>query len=304
MKRWRWRIVILVLAILFIPVVVQQVLPSEPRKFERVALADTQRFEISFQNRSQNLALAGLMFVPEGDGPFPAAVVIHGSGTSRRDNGWYLTLTKHLQDNGIAVLLPDKRGSEQSEGEWRGASFEDLAGDALSAVEYLKSQGHFEYSSIGLLGMSQGGWIVPLAVSKSDEVSFVISMSGAFVTTDEQLLYEETNSIHNMGTYMFLAELIAPITTKNIQQMDFWLPLAGYDPLPYWEMVDVPAFAAFGGGDFNVPIEESIRRLEGLEKEIAYEVYPEGGHGVTSPTTGKLQAAYINDLAAFILSAD
>ena len=165
-------------------------------------------------------------------------------------------------------------------------------------------QDHFEYSSIGLIGMSQGGWIAPLAASKSEDVSFVVSMSGAFVTTDEQLLYEETNSIHRMGTYKFLAKLIAPLTTKNIQRMDFWLPLAGFDPLPYWEMVNVPAFAAFGGGDINVPVDESIQRLQSLEKEVVYQVYPEGGHGITNPDTGKIQVEYINDLVAFILSSD
>ena len=152
--------------------------------------------------------------------------------------------------------------------------------------------------------MSQGGWIAPLAASKSEDVSFVVSMSGAFVTTDEQLLYEETNSIHRMGTYKFLAKLIAPLTTKNIQRMDFWLPLAGFDPLPYWEMVNVPAFAAFGGGDINVPVDESIQRLQSLEKEVVYQVYPEGGHGITNPDTGKIQVEYINDLVAFILSSD
>ena len=117
MKRWRWAIGALVVALLFVPVLVQQLLPSEQRQFEGVALADTRHVEIAFRNEIQDLALKGLLFVPEGDGPFPAAVVIHGSGTSRRDNGWYLTLTKHLQDSGIVVLLPDKRGSEKSEGD-------------------------------------------------------------------------------------------------------------------------------------------------------------------------------------------
>lgn len=82
MKRWRWKIAALALTVLFVPVLVQRLLPSEPRQLERVALADTRYLEIEFQNRSQDLTLAGLLFVPEGDGPFPAAVVIHGSGTS------------------------------------------------------------------------------------------------------------------------------------------------------------------------------------------------------------------------------
>jgi hypothetical protein len=65
-KRRRWSIAALVLAVLFVPVLVKQLLPAESRQLERVALADTRHVEISFQNRAQNLALGGLLFVPEG----------------------------------------------------------------------------------------------------------------------------------------------------------------------------------------------------------------------------------------------
>lgn len=66
--------------------------------------------EVTFQNG--DLDLAGMLFLPGGTGPFPAVVVIHGSGTSRRDNPWYLTIVAELQSNEFAVLLPDKRGSK------------------------------------------------------------------------------------------------------------------------------------------------------------------------------------------------
>ncbi len=299
-KRMIMIIVVIALAIfLAIPFIIK----PEPRaSLQGPSLSEMDYVEIFFNN--EGLQLAGMLFIPEGEGPFVTAVIIHGSGTSHRDSKWYLSVTQHLLDNGIAVLLPDKRGSEKSEGEWRGASFDELAGDTLSAIEYLKDQDHFKYSSIGLIGMSQGGWIAPLAASQSEDVSFVVSMSGAFVTTDEQLLYEEINSIHQMGTYKFIAKLIAPLTTKNIQRMDFWLPLAGYDPLPYWEAVKGPTFAAFGSGDVNVPVAESIERLESLEKEVKYEVYPEGGHGITDPNTGEVQMDFLNDLVNFIQTSN
>ena len=92
----------------------------------------------AFENRHEDLRLSGMLFLPEGEGSFPATIVIHGSGTSRRNSVWYLSIAKHLQHNGIAVLLPDKRGSEKSEGEWVGANFEELATDTLSAVDYVK----------------------------------------------------------------------------------------------------------------------------------------------------------------------
>ncbi|MBC8506632.1 MAG: alpha/beta fold hydrolase [Chloroflexi bacterium] len=295
-RRIMGSVLIVVIVVLFIPFVFK----SKPRAaLQGPALSEIEYTEIFFENG--DLQLAGMLIVPQGDGPFPIAVIIHGSGTSHRDSKWYLTVAKHLQDNGIAVLLPDKRGSEKSEGAWRGASFDDLAGDTLAAIDFVKNQNQFDYSYIGLVGMSQGGWIAPLTATRSADVSFVVSMSGAGVTTDEQLLFEEINNITGMGTYRFLAEMIAPLTTKNIQGMDFWQPIAGFNPLPYWEQVTVPGFAALGENDKNVPVEESIRRFESLGKQLLIKVYPDGGHGITDPDTGVVQIEFLNDLSEFIL---
>ena len=128
------------LALLIVPVLVTQIAKPERRSFEWVKLGDTNFQDVRFRNTAQNLKLAGMLFVPEGEGPFPAAVIIHGSGTSHRNSGWYLTLTRYLQENGIVVLLPDKRGSEHSDGDWRTASFEDLATDSVAAVGFLRHQ--------------------------------------------------------------------------------------------------------------------------------------------------------------------
>ena len=261
-------------------------------------LAEVEYVDISFKNGE--LDLAGMLIVPEGEGPFPTAVIIHGSGTSSRDSKWYLTVAKHLQEEGVAVLLPDKRGSEKSEGDWRTATFEELAGDTLGAIEFIKTQDHFDYTTIGVVGMSQGGWIAPIVATKSDDVAFVVSMAGAGVTTEEQLYHEEIHNIQQMGTYPFVARLIAPITTRRIQQMDFWKPTAGYDPIPYWEQVEAPCFAALGENDMNVPVEESVARFESLESEMLIKIYPDGGHGITDPMTGEVQDAFLQDLVQFI----
>ncbi|MRR51877.1 MAG: hypothetical protein EG825_13360, partial [Rhodocyclaceae bacterium] len=108
--------------------------------------------EVSFRNG--DLQLAGMLFLPETKGPHPAAVFIHGSGTSVRDNSWYLSVAEHLRKNGIAVLLPDKRGSEKSGGDWATASFADLAGDAAAAVDFVRKQPQFARSPVGIIGFS------------------------------------------------------------------------------------------------------------------------------------------------------
>ena len=96
--------------------------------------------DVMFRNEAQALDLAGMSFVPQGQAPFPAMAIVHGAGTSPRDSIWYLTLANCLPENGVLVLLPDKRGSEKSEGDWCASSYEDLATDRVVALEYLKTQ--------------------------------------------------------------------------------------------------------------------------------------------------------------------
>jgi len=85
----------------------------DARSFDAVALDETDYREVTFQNPAQSLRLGGMLFLPDGEGPFPAVAMIHGSGSSRRNNGWYLTLARHLQRTGVLVLLPD-RGTEKN----------------------------------------------------------------------------------------------------------------------------------------------------------------------------------------------
>ncbi len=287
MRRWRLKIAILILAVLFVPVIVKQLLPAEPRQLERVALSDTQHLEIAFPNEAQDLAFGGLLFVPEGDGPFPAAVVIHGSGTSRRENGWYLTLTKHLQDNGIVVLLPDKRGSEKSEGNWRTSSFEDLATDTLAAIEFLRAQQDVPLSRIGVIGMSQGGWIAPIVAAQEDDLAFVVSMVGAAVTPREQLLYEENYNLRQLGFLPGISNMLAYVGSANVRylaQPELYELIVDYDPLPYWQDISVKSLALFGADDTNVPSAESAERLMALDNPfIRVTVYEGSGHALESP---------------------
>jgi len=288
-------LVVVVVAVLLVPFVFRE----KGHRLEGPALSEQRCTEVTFRNG--DLRLAGLLFVPDGEGPFPVAVFIHGSGTSRRDSPWYLTVAQHLQRNGVAVLLPDKRGSEKSGGDWRTATFPDLASDACAAVAFVRSQSAFALSPVGIVGFSQGGWIAPVAANLDTSLDFVVSMSGPGVTTDEQLLYEEKHNIADAGTYHFVGALLAPVAVQFIKREAFWKPIGGFDPLPYWREVKAPAFMAFGGGDENVPVPESVQRIGALgRRNITVKVYSGGGHGIWDPATYRVQPAYLNDLAAFI----
>ena len=281
----------------FLPVVFKC---SQQTSLSGPDLSEVEYSEITFENKTDSIKLAGILMLPEGDGPFPVVVFIHGSGPSQRNSVWYVSVAKHLVNNGIAVVLPDKRGCEKSEGEWIGADFNHLASDVLSAVEYVKRQDIFNKSKIGILGMSQGGWIAPVAASQSDDIDFVVTMSGATVTTDEQLVYEEINNIEPY-TFRFIAKFFAPLTARRINKTAHQKALVGFDPIPYWNQVSVPVFMAFGGEDTNVPVEKCIERLHANKlNQFLVNVYPRGGHGISDPGTRKVREDYLNDLVSFI----
>ena len=276
----------LLLLLVVVPVIVNQLWPAEGRSLTGTELSDTEYEEIVFRNTAQGIDLAGLLFVPEGEGPFPAAVVIHGSGTSRRANRWYLTLVQHLKENGIAVLLPDKRGSEQSGGDWRSADFEDLATDTIAATEFMQAQDKVPVAGVGIIGMSQGGWIAPLVADRVD-VAFVVSLVGSAVTPNEQLLFEEDHNLRQMGFLPGISYVIALMSTtyiKEVAQTDFWDAVGDFDALPYWQRLDVSALVLLGRDDTNVPSEESARRLEALGNErIRITIFDGSGHALESP---------------------
>lgn len=272
------------------------------------------------------VTLAGVLLLPRSEGPFPGALIIHGSGESDRTHRWARDHAEALARAGIVVLIPDKRGSGASGGDWRTASFETLAGDAAAGLELLAARPEVDDDAVGLVGLSQGGHIAPLAAGLSDDVAFVVDVSGGAVTMLEQIRHEMRNTARQAGLppegvdavmeIQTLAERfvetgawgpyaaaleraeatpIAPIAEGFPQTPDSpvwtWARLNGaYDPIPHWKAVDVPVLVVYGEEDEkdNVPVAESVRRLEAAFAETGHDdvtivVYEGTGHGIRDP---------------------
>ncbi len=131
---------------------------------------------------NEDIRLVGELYLPTNPGPHPAVIFTHGSGGAGRDNSRYQLEATYFAEQGIASLVFDKRGYGESGGDWRVASFEDLASDALAAVDYLKSRNDIDVSRLGLRGASQSGWILPLAAIESADVRYLILISPASMT--------------------------------------------------------------------------------------------------------------------------
>mgnify|MGYP001615961299 FL=1 len=139
--------------------------------------------EVVVENAAAAVRLAGTLTKPRGPGPFPAALLITGSGPQNRDEELadhrpFLVLADHLTRHGLAVLRLDDRGVGRSTGTFAGATTRDFAGDARAAVEFLKRRGEVDRARIGLIGHSEGGIIAPMLAADSKDIAFVVLMAG------------------------------------------------------------------------------------------------------------------------------
>ena len=148
---------------------------------------------------NEEIRLVGELYLPTNPGPHPTVIFTHGSGGAGRDNPRYQSEATYFAEQGIASLVFDKRGYGDSGGDWRTATFEDLALDAISAVNYLRSRDDIDVTRLGLRGASQSGWVLPLAAKHSPNVRFLILISPAGTTPYEQILYDVRTDVEDAG---------------------------------------------------------------------------------------------------------
>ena len=148
--------------------------------------------EVTYDNKVQNVTLAGTLTVPPGKGPFPAVLLITGSGPQDRDESLlghkpFLVLSDYLTRHGIAVLRADDRGVGKSTGVFASATTADFATDAEAGVAFLKTRSEVNPQKIGLIGHSEGAVIAPMVAARNKDVAFIVMMAGTGVAGDQVL---------------------------------------------------------------------------------------------------------------------
>jgi pimeloyl-ACP methyl ester carboxylesterase len=161
--------------------------------------------EVAIANPAGRAVLAGTLTLPEGKGPFPAVVLISGSGAQNRDEEIFghkpfLVLADHLTRHGVAVLRYDDRGVGKSTGAFAGATSEDFAGDAWAAWQALNARPEIDARRIGLLGHSEGGLIAPMLAAAHPEIAFIVLVGGPGVTGERILLAQAAAIMKASGT--------------------------------------------------------------------------------------------------------
>jgi pimeloyl-ACP methyl ester carboxylesterase len=148
--------------------------------------------EVRFVNAIAGDTLAGTLTMPRGDGPFPAVVLVTGSGAQNRNEEIFghrpfLVLADRLTRQGIAVLRYDDRGYGKSTGNIASGTTMDFTDDALAGVAFLRGTPGIRADRIGIAGHSEGGLIAPMAAVRTTDVAFIVMLAGPGLPGDELL---------------------------------------------------------------------------------------------------------------------
>lgn len=254
--------------------------------------------DVEFNNGE--IRLKGTLHLPATGGPAPALVVLHSASGGLRDYHYYDHLTELLPPMGMAVLVFDRRGHGESTGSFQDADFDDLAGDALAAIDHAAAQPEIDGERVGLWGVSQGGWIAPRAAARSGRVAFVISVSGPGVSPAEQMIYSAETSLRIEGysedvvrravaMRKRIDEYFRGNADRSTVQAEIdrlrdepwfahayfpgrgdlpadvrrskWHQEMDYDPLPVLGDVEAPMLFLFGANDRWVPVKTSVDEI-------------------------------------------
>jgi len=147
--------------------------------------------EVSYT--SGDITVAGTLTTPTGDGPFPAALLITGSGAQDRDETLFAhkpfaVIADRLTRDGVAVLRVDDRGVGGTGGALMDATSEVLVGDVNAGVAWLRAREDIDGARVGLIGHSEGGMLGPMAAADDPEIAFVVMLAGTGVPSRDIMI--------------------------------------------------------------------------------------------------------------------
>lgn len=262
--------------------------------------------------------LQGTLTLPDGEPPFPAVVAVHGAEGATRDFHLFRGLASLLPALGIATLVFDRRGHGESTGGTE-ASYEELAADARAVIEQVRRHPSVAGDLVALWGISQGGWIAPLAAAQDGRVAALVAVSAAAVTPGAQMDFAVTALLLEAGhppetveralalrrhvdalaagkasataTQALLDQAreepwfrLAFIPDKATQVDESWSEEMEFDILSTLRRLQLPVLLFFGQGDRWIPIAESAdawRSALGANADLTVVSLPGAGHAAT-----------------------
>jgi pimeloyl-ACP methyl ester carboxylesterase len=253
-----------------------EVYPSESWE-PFVSSLDAQRE--AFFIEVDGINLEAELFIPNGGvTQKPTVIFSPGSGDSLYQNYGFGLIETYVLDvflaRDMSVLLVNKRGMGQSEGLYTSGSIAGRAEDLLSVVEKVKNHPQIDVDNIGLVGHSEGGWVVSYAAAQNPEIAFFISLAGPTITKMEQAIdmysyeaicagLEGEDYVKYVEKRVNMTELgnkIGKITNFGLLGFDY--RSQGFDPRNYLQEVEIPGLYIYGENDLLVLPDTNLERLD------------------------------------------
>jgi len=261
---------------------------------------------------SEEFPLNGTLLYPEGEGPFPAVVLVHGSGANDRDetiydNKPFKDIAEGLAAKGIAVLRYDKRTythtAKYTDAELAGSItvYNEVIDDARYAVEFLKTQDNIDAEQIYVLGHSLGGNQAPRIAEGRDDIAGLIIMGGNVTPLQELMLYQYEylygiqKNLDESTKALFEEQITLARDAVELINSDefgldtdpalafgipalYWMDIRTYDPTEIAKELNIPLLILQGGRDYQVPPTEFELWRERLVDKAEYRLYESLSH--------------------------
>jgi uncharacterized protein len=182
--------------------------------------------DVEYDNADKSLHYGATFTRPNGDGKYPAVIIISGSGTQDRNGTMlghqpYWVLADYLSKNGIAVLRVDDRGAGKSSlgPDINNRTSLDFSYDVETSLNYLESRVDVDKKHLGLIGHSEGGEIAPMVAARRRDVSFIVlwagpAVTGAQISTEQAALGMRQSGIDSVS--------VAAFSDLNLQILDLF----------------------------------------------------------------------------------
>ncbi len=282
---------------------------------------------------SEHWKLPATLTIPNGTGPFPAVLLVHGSGPNDRDETYgpnkpFKDLAWGLASRGIAVLRYEKRTKQYPEEFAILQNFtvqDETIADAVVGVNFLFNSSVVDHSKIFILGHSLGGMLAPRIALQNNNINGLIVMAGP-TRHLEDLILEQSRYLANLSglnqsvEIAELERLVMQVKNLDMNQSEdvlgapksYWADLATYDPVETARLLDVPLFILQGERDYQVTLTDFAQWNETFYESpsVTLQSYPSLNHffiaGTGVPTNaeylieGHVAEEVISDIASWI----
>jgi len=254
------------------------------------AFATAWRELASYSRRTERITVdgtprVGTLYLPRDGGSErrPAVVVIHGSGSVKRNA--YHFLARRFAERGFVVLNMDKRGVGDSPGRYFGDDLDDgrviatRVRETRAALEHLRMLAGVDSARVGVVTISQGGWVMSSMLDGSSPARFAINISGPAVSTVEEGAW--SNWTDELRDHFGLKP--PPVPFEILEQRVKTLAPAGFNPRANLAAMTLPSLWLYGEWDSSLPAKASAEILESLRargRPITWRMFPEANHGL------------------------